>query len=748
MNRRNKLKVILIIDIFILLLLISYKGYLALYESDFDSKNIESINSIISDQNDDSFSFAVLGNIRNSIDIFERKIIKKINKDPDISFVISTGNAVLNGSEDKYRILNRSLEKLNVPIILGVGENEVSRNGDEKFYNHFGPFYFSFEHNGSYFIFLDTTGKSSFKWQMAWLENELDYAENLTNIFLFMNDVPFQLETDSIFDAELQYIEDVTFQEFLIDQLGTHQITAVFSNGPTIYDERQSDGVNYFISGGGGGGLLSQQPNSYFHHMIVNVASDGISWEVVKEELPAKYTATRLLENIWIIIHSFFYINWINFIIVIVILALIAISIYIPASKEVDYYRNANAHSASQIIRKPLNIAIFTNNYLPYVAGVPISIYRLASALRKRGHNIVIFAPKYPEDQVVEEAGVVRCKPLFYKKTGGYDFPIVNAFSSDIDREFEKHDFDIIHVHHPFWMGKKGLKLGISKHIPVILTYHTRLELYAHYLPNFLFSRLLFKNIISHKIIRRFSQKCDAIIAPTLSAMSYLGNIGVSRLKKVIPTGIDPDQYKVPDESSIESIRKQYAPAGEVLLCSVSRLSEEKNIYFLIDAIERVRDHTDIPFRTLLIGDGPVRDNLQTIIEEKNLSDIIVLIGKVEQNDIPKYYLASDLFVYSSMSETQGMVILEAMTGGCPVVAVQSSGIDDVVIDNYNGFKTDNNITEWSDRVIQLLENAEQRKEMSQNALNYSKGFTVEIMAKKVESLYYRVIEKIFLLRG
>jgi glycosyltransferase involved in cell wall biosynthesis len=174
----------------------------------------------------------------------------------------------------------------------------------------------------------------------------------------------------------------------------------------------------------------------------------------------------------------------------------------------------------------------------------------------------------------------------------------------------------------------------------------------------------------------------------------------------------------------------------------VSRLSEEKNIYFLIDAIERVRDNTDIPFRTLLIGDGPVKDRLQTIIEEKNLNDIIVLKGKVEQYDIPKYYLASDIFVYSSMSETQGMVILEAMTGGCPVVAVQSSGIEDVIIDNFNGFKTDNNITEWSDRVIHLLENAEQRREMSLNAFNYSKGFTVDIMAKKVESLYYKAIER------
>ena len=742
MERRTIPKIVLIINILVLFLLISYKGYLAFYESDFDSKNIESINAIKSEQNNGNFSFVVLGNIRNSIDIFERKIIQKINNDSEIGFVISIGNAVLNGSEDKYRILNRSLEKLNVPVILGVGDNEVSRNGDEKFYRHFGPFYFSFEHNGSYFIFLDTTGKTSYQWQMAWLENELKNMYKADNIFVFMNSVPFELVLDHDVDAKIDFIEDDIFKQFLADVFRTYPVTAVFSNGPTIYNENMRGGVNYFITGGGGGGLLSQNPNSYFHHMIVNVESVGISWEVIREESPAKYTVTRLIENIWIIIHSFFYTNWINFFIVIVFLALLAISVYIRASKEVDYYSHNKTKVISFENRKPLNIAIFTNNYLPFVAGVPISIQRLTGELRKKGHRIVVFAPRYPGDHREDEKDVFRCSPLFHVKSGNDDFPIANVFSKEIEREFEKNNFDIVHVHHPFWLGKKGLKLGLRNHIPVILTYHTRLELYAHYLPNILFSRLIFKNIISHKMIRRFSQKCDGIVAPTLSALSYLENIGVSRLKKIIPTGIDSERYDLLDESSVAATKAKYAPNGEILLCSVSRLSEEKNIYFLIDAIEHIRENTRILFKCLIIGDGPLKDKLEKIIQERNLSDTIVLRGRIEQNDIPKYYLASDLFVYSSMSETQGMVILEAMTGGCPVVAVQSSGIEDVIIDNYNGFKTDNNITEWSERVTQLMENPEKRLEMSQNAYNYSKGFTVGIMAKKVESLYYRVIEK------
>lgn len=739
MNKKINLKIVLFINIALLIILIAYKSYLTLYESNFDSKNIKNINRITQIQDSANFSFVVLGNIENSIDIFDHKMIDAINADPSVSFVISTGNSVLDGAEDKYRMLNRSLNKINVPVVLCAGTNELSDGGDRRFYQHFGPYYFSFEKDGNYFICLDTTGSTSIEWQKSWLTRELKYAAHFSKVFVFMNEAPFNIEKDNKLTETSGDVENDAYRNFLTQSFSQNHVTAVFSSGAGIYEESQINGVQYFVSGGGGGGILKHKANSFFHYMKINVSADGLDWEIIRQDLPAKYASIRTLENIWVMIHSFFYVNFINFVLILVVLLLIAISIIIRVSKNVDYYRNYHKKSNLTNDHMPLNIAFFTNNYFPFIGGVPISIDRLARGLRKRGHRVVIFAPDYPEFQEEDQLDVVRLKLLTYYKTKQYNFPLINIFSKQTENEFNKYKFDVIHVHHPFWLGKKGLGLGIKHHVPVIWTYHTRLESYNHNLP---FFQLAYKNIFSHTLINKFAQKCNGIIAPTYSAIEYLENIGVSRIKKVIPTGIEADQYRLSDDRTINTLRKQFTADGEILICSVSRLTKEKNLLFLLNALRIVKNQTAVKFKCIIIGEGPLKEELQQFIDLHNLNGIILLLGSVAQSEIPKYYLASDLFVFSSMSETQGIVILEAMTGGCPVVAVRSSGIDDIIIDEYNGFKTDDDALEWSNRVIQMLENPELLKEMSKNAYNYSKTFTMDQMTKKVESLYYQVIDK------
>ena len=161
MRRKKGLKILLFIDIALLLIFLAYKSYLFIFEADFSSNNIKNIQRLSDIRAQDDTSFAILGNIRSSIDIFDKKIIKEINADKSLKFVISTGNAVISGDEDKYRILNKSLNKIKVPTIIGIGEKETSEDGYSKFYDHYGPYYFSYMVNDAYFIFLDTTGTTS-----------------------------------------------------------------------------------------------------------------------------------------------------------------------------------------------------------------------------------------------------------------------------------------------------------------------------------------------------------------------------------------------------------------------------------------------------------------------------------------------------------------------------------------------------------------------------------------------------------
>ncbi|ERJ13547.1 Sulfolipid sulfoquinovosyldiacylglycerol biosynthesis protein [Haloplasma contractile SSD-17B] len=133
---------------------------------------------------------------------------------------------------------------------------------------------------------------------------------------------------------------------------------------------------------------------------------------------------------------------------------------------------------------------------------------------------------------------------------------------------------------------------------------------------------------------------------------------------------------------------------------------------------------------------------LQETIKEKELDDIVTLTGSIPPIDVVKFYLASDLFIFSSQSETQGMVLLEAMAGGCPVVAIRSSGVDDVIVNDSNGYKTKPEVEAWANRIIQLLEDSDKLKEMSKEATQFAKQYGIEEMARHVEDIYYKKIKQ------
>jgi glycosyltransferase involved in cell wall biosynthesis len=162
----------------------------------------------------------------------------------------------------------------------------------------------------------------------------------------------------------------------------------------------------------------------------------------------------------------------------------------------------------------------------------------------------------------------------------------------------------------------------------------------------------------------------------------------------------------------------------------------------MLEAIKKIKRSSNIKFKCLIAGTGPEENNIKKFIKKNNLENIIFLLGKIEPQNISLYYKLADIFVFSSKSETQGMVLLEAMAGFCPVVAIKSSGIDDIVINNKNGFKTEDNLNDWSDRVIYLMENKDLLKKMSEEAHEFSKKYSIEIIAKEISSLYKKILSK------
>ena len=198
--------------------------------------------------------------------------------------------------------------------------------------------------------------------------------------------------------------------------------------------------------------------------------------------------------------------------------------------------------------------------------------------------------------------------------------------------------------------------------------------------------------------------------------------------------------YKLWSPQQVQALRSRYAAPDERLLISVSRMAKEKNLDFLIDGLAKVKKRTHTAFKCLLIGEGPEKERLEKKVAGLGLDDRVIFAGTVTPHEVVRCYMAADLFVFASTSETQGMVLLEAMAGGCPVVVVRARGVYDVVKDGYNGFKVAESTDCWAETVASLLENGKQLSILSENSRLFAEDFSVERVTEKVLTLYRRVV--------
>lgn len=376
-----------------------------------------------------------------------------------------------------------------------------------------------------------------------------------------------------------------------------------------------------------------------------------------------------------------------------------------------------------------MRIAMLTNNYKPFVGGVPISIERLAKGLRNIGQEVYIFAPKY--EFAEEEPFVIRYGSRKKKLNGELTIPKFAVL--ELEEKFEEMDFDLIHVHHPVISGYVGCYLGWKYNIPVIFTHHTRYEEYLHYFKSFHSKKLvLFHNKV-------FMNCCSMVFAPSPGIRTFLQENGTTSEIEVLPTGLLDKDYTYHD-SEVKALKKKYSPAGQRLFCTVSRLEKEKNISFLIEALKVFKDRNDSNFKFLVIGEGTQKDMLRDRVEVLGLEDQVELLGSIPNERITSYYNACDLFLFASTTETQGIVVLEAMAAGLPVIAVNASGVRDVVMNGVNGYMTEEDVDQWADRLEAICKNPHINESMKINAKAQALKYRETDIAKLALKYYQNAI--------
>lgn len=394
-----------------------------------------------------------------------------------------------------------------------------------------------------------------------------------------------------------------------------------------------------------------------------------------------------------------------------------------------------------------MKIAMMTNNYKPFIGGVPISIERLAEGLRKLGHQVTVFAPDGPGCE--NETDVVRYSVLFEQREKG--LVIGNFIDRRIEESFRREHFDVIHVHHPVVIGFTAVYLSKKYGIPLAYTYHTRYEEYLHYFK--LYERLetgrepvrnaahFGKSVIVPKYLTAFADLCDTVFVPTASMKECLIKQGISTPLEVLPTGIAAEAF-VQNPEREKEIRSRYLNGEKWLFATTARLEKEKNLDFLLRGAARLKELAGDTFRIMIIGDGTRREALENLAEELGIRQQIVFTGRVPNGEVSHYLHAADGFLFASKSETQGIVLLEAMAAGCPVVAVRASGVVDVVSQEQNGILTEESEDEWAAAVMRLMNDQPLYRKLSEGAAQTASLYKAETVAKEAERQYRNMMER------
>lgn len=373
---------------------------------------------------------------------------------------------------------------------------------------------------------------------------------------------------------------------------------------------------------------------------------------------------------------------------------------------------------------------MFTNCYPPSWGGLELSVVNLCKGLENAGHKTVVFAPQYP-NRKDKEKNIFRYKSFHFNHNGIFYAVPVPLFSR-IESVVSDLNLDIIHSHHPFLLGKEALKFSKKLNIPLVFTHHSKYEDYLHYVP-FIPNSVLGGYV--KKMVARYSNKCDVVVAPSTAIKKILRARGVKTPIEIIPSGINIENFRK-DTGERNAVRNKYKVGdNDILLITVSRISKEKNIKFLLRAFGEIRKKAN-NVKFLIVGDGAIKKELEEISKKLHLEKNIIFTGLVSREKIVGLYQASDIFVFASLTETQGLVAVEAMATGLPVVAIRASGIEDMVDDGKDGILTDNSIDEFSDSVLKVVNNEDLRKRLSSQAKISSEKFSIELWIEKMTRLY------------
>jgi glycosyltransferase involved in cell wall biosynthesis len=376
-------------------------------------------------------------------------------------------------------------------------------------------------------------------------------------------------------------------------------------------------------------------------------------------------------------------------------------------------------------------VGFFSNTYYPVTSGVVRSVETFRQALTDLGHNVFIFAQDASDYKDIHPF-IFRYPTLDLPLTTKFPLPI--PLSSFIDHLLPLLKMNIIHSHHPFLLGQVAANKAAELDIPLVFTFHTQYREYSHYIA---LSQEFVKETID-RWVTDYIQKCHHLIVPSDSMRQMLADeYGVTERVTTIPTGIDLEPYK---RANGQVVRQKRGWGQDKILISVGRLAKEKNWEILLAAAAQVmQKRADV--RLVLIGEGSEQEALEKYSEDLGIAARVEFAGNVPFDDIPAYLKAADLFCFSSITETQGLVTMEAISAGLPVAAVDATGTRDVIDHGQQGLLTPNDSHALAQAIEQVLGDESLQSRFKEAAWQKAQSFDIKLEAEKLLAVYHEAQE-------
>ena len=379
-----------------------------------------------------------------------------------------------------------------------------------------------------------------------------------------------------------------------------------------------------------------------------------------------------------------------------------------------------------------MRVLFISDVYFPRVNGVSTSIRTFRQDLAAHGIETQLVAPRYATaPAAAEEPGVVRVPSAGVPRDPEDRRMRWGALTRALEALVPA-GFDLVHIHTPFIAHYAGVRFARRAGIPAIATYHTFFEEYLHhYLP-------VLPHGLARYLARSFTRsQCDdvrALIAPSEPMRAVLLDYGVTTPIHVLPTGLPADRFRAGDAQAFRAAAGLAADAR--LVTYIGRVAHEKNIGFLVHMFRRVLAR--VPQAVLVIaGEGPARAALQAQVASLGLTPHVHFAGYLDRDTaLLDCYAAAEAFVFASRTETQGLVLLEAMAQGAPVVSTAELGTRSILVPGSGALVVPEEQDAFAAAVVRVLEDRELNRELAQSGRAYARSWSSSIMAARLGELY------------